>query len=71
MCSVCLMSNGIGLPMDAVLAEQFHARIRSDNAMGLSRKDWLWSPNGAEVGVTSGDAAVSTGEPHASLHHRQ
>jgi hypothetical protein len=37
------------LPMGAVLAEQFHARITPNNAMGLSRKEWLWSANGAEV----------------------
>src|SRR5271168_3399836 len=40
---------------------QFHARKWSNNGMALSRKEWLWSPNGAEVGVTSGDAAVKTG----------
>jgi len=42
----------------AISTEQFHARIRPDNAMGLSRKQWLWSPNRAGVGLTSGDAAA-------------
>jgi len=42
----------------AIPTEQFHARIRPDNAMGLSRKQWLWSPNRAGVGLTSGDAAA-------------
>jgi len=42
----------------AISTEQFHARIRPDNAMGLSRKQWLWSPNRAGVGFTSGDAAA-------------
>jgi hypothetical protein len=46
------------LPMGSVLAEQFHARIPPNNAMALSRKEWLWSANGAEVGVTSGDAGA-------------
>ena len=42
----------------AISTEQFHARIRPDNAMGLSRKQWLWLPNRAGVGLTSGDAAA-------------
>ena len=42
----------------AISAEQFHARIRPDYAMGLSRKQWLWSTNRAGVGLTSGDAAA-------------
>jgi hypothetical protein len=43
-------------PIARFSVEQFHARIWPDNAMGLSRKEWLWSPNGAGVGVTSSDA---------------
>jgi hypothetical protein len=42
----------------AISTEQFHARIRPDNAMGLARKQWLWPPNRAGVGLTSGDAGA-------------
>jgi hypothetical protein len=40
------------------LVEQSNGRKCLNNAMALSRKEWLWSPNGAGVGVTSGDAAA-------------
>jgi hypothetical protein len=29
-----------------------------EQPMALSRKEWLWPPNGAGVGVTSGDAGA-------------
>ena len=45
-------------PDGAISAEQFHTRICPNNAMALSRKEWLWSPNGAGVGVTSSDAGA-------------
>jgi hypothetical protein len=40
------------------LAEQFNGRKWLNNAMALSRKEWLWSPDRAGVGVTSGGAAA-------------
>src|SRR5947209_1603887 len=46
----------LGAPDGAVSAAQFQARTWPKNAMALSRKEWLWSPNGAEVWVTSDDA---------------
>src|SRR3984893_12147188 len=55
----------------AISTEEFHARIRPDNAMGLSRKQWLWSPNRAGMGLTSGDAAARKGGPaHANRYNR-
>ena len=37
-----------------VSPEQWHARKWPNNAMALSRKEWLGSPNRAGVWVTSG-----------------
>ena len=48
----------LGCTGGAISTEQFHSRIRPDNAMGFSRKQWLWSPNRAGVGLTTGDAAT-------------
>jgi len=44
------VKRGSRLAHGACLAEQFHTPQWPNNAMALSRKEWLWSPNRAGVG---------------------